>query len=144
MIMLMGILRRSLVVLVMTVTALASALDGCLVDCHPQAPAAVTEAHVHCHPPALSAVEGPALSSVEGPPAQQTGAHWQADPTCHHDHTAAAAESAVRIRIDSQRLGVVVSPLTLCVRPPVSISLVARRSPTDRSGPALAIVPLRV
>src|SRR5258706_11614067 len=99
MIRLMGTVRRSLIVLVMTVTVLASALDGCLIDCHPQAPAAGAEAHAHCHAPALSSVEGPALSSVEGAPPQQAGSRWQADPTCHHDHTAAAAESTVRIRL---------------------------------------------
>ena len=134
MIRLMGIVRRSLIVLVMTGTALASALDGCLIDCHPQ-PVAGAEAHAHCHPPAPSSVEG-------GPP--QAGMQWRADPTCHHDHTAAAAESAVRMRIDSQRLGVVVSLQTLSVRPLASISLVARRSPTDRSGPTVALAPLRV
>ena len=136
MIRLMGIVRRSLIVVVMAVTALASALDGCLMDCHPQAPAAATEAHAHCHPPALS--------SVEGAPSPQAAARWQADPACHHDHTAAAAESAVRIRIDSQPLGVVASLQMLSVRPLVSISPVFRRSTPDRSGPTVALVPLRV
>jgi hypothetical protein len=128
MIRLMGIVRRSLIVVVMAVTALASAFDGCLMDCHPQAPAAGTEAHAHCHPA----------------PPQQAGIRWQADPTCHHDHTAAAAESAVSIRLELRPLGVAASLQTLSVRPLISISPVARRSITDRSGPALAIVPLRV
>lgn len=128
MIVLMGIVRRTVIVVVMAVTALASAFDGCLMDCHPQAPAAGTEAHAHCHPV----------------PPQQAGIRWQADPTCHHDHTAAAAESAVSIRLELRPLGVAASLQTLSVRPLISISPVARRSITDRSGPALAIVPLRV
>ena len=136
MIRVMGIGRRSLIVVVMAVTALASALDGCLMDCHPQAPAAGTEVHAHCQPPALS--------SVEGAPRQQAGVRWQADPTCHHDHTAAAAESAVRIRIDSPPLGVVASAPTLSVPPLVPISPVSRQSTPDRSGPTIAIVPLRL
>jgi hypothetical protein len=131
MIRVMGIGRRSLIVAVMAVTALASALDGCLMDCHPQAPAAGTQVEAHCHPPALSAVEG-------------AGTRWQADPTCHHDHTAAAAESAKSIRIDSQPLGVVASPQTLSVRPLLPISPVSRQSTPDRSGPTVALVSLRV
>jgi hypothetical protein len=127
MIVLMGILRRSLMVVVMAVTALASAFDGCLIDCHPHAAASETAAHAHCH----------------AAPPQQAGSRWQADPTCHHDHAAAAAESTVRIRLDSRPLGVAVSLQTLS-RPLISISPVAGRSITDRSGPALAIVPLRV
>ena len=128
MIMLMGIVRRSLIVVVMAVTALASAFDGCLMDCHPQAQASGTAAHAHCHPA----------------PPQQAGARWQADPTCRHNHTAAAAESAVRIRLDSQPRDVVASLQTLSVRPLVSISPVAGRSTPDRTGPAVALVPLRV
>jgi hypothetical protein len=144
MIMLMGLVRRSLIVAVMAVTALASAFDGCLMDCHPQAQASAAEAHAHCHPPALSSVEGPALSSAEGASPQQAGARWQADPTCRHDHTAAAAESAVRTRLDSRPLGVTASLQTLSVRPLVSISPLAGRSTPDRTAPAVARVPLRV
>ena len=136
MIMLMAIGRRSLIVVVMAVTALANAFDGCLMDCHPQAQASGAAAHAHCH--------RPALSSVEGAPPRQAGVRWQADPTCHHDHTAAAAESAVRIRLDSQPLGVAASLQTLSVRPLVSISPVAGRSTPDRPGPAVALIPLRV
>jgi hypothetical protein len=138
MIMLMGPVRRSLIVVVIAVTALAGAFDGCLMDCHPQAQAQASgaEVHAHCHPPALS--------SVEGVPPQQAGLRWQADPTCHHDHTAAAAESAVRIRLDLRPLGVTASLQTLSVRPLVSISPVSRRSTTDRSGQAVALVALRV
>jgi hypothetical protein len=129
MIMLMGVARRSLIVVVMAVIALASAFDGCLMDCHTQAPAAVrAEAHAHCHPL----------------PPQQAGLRWQADPTCHHDHTAAAAESAVRIRLDLRPLGITASLRTLSVRPLVSSSPVSRRSTTDRSGQAVALVALRV
>ena len=128
MIMLMGIGRRSLIIVVMAVTALASAFDGCLMDCHPQAPASAAKAHAHCHQPSP----------------QQAGARWQADPTCHHDHAAAAAESTVRIRLESRPLGVAASLQTRSLPPLSSISPVARRSITDRSGPALAIVPLRV
>jgi hypothetical protein len=137
---LMGIVRRGLIVIVLAVTALASAFDGCLMDCHPQAAAAGTEVHAHCHPPALS--------SVEGVPPQQAGVpstgRWQADPTCHHDHTTATAESAVRIRVESQRLGVTASPQPLSTRPLVSISAVASRSTADRPGPTVALAPLRV
>jgi hypothetical protein len=136
MIRLMSIVRRSLIVAVMAVTALASALDGCLLDCQPQAPASGTEAHAHCHPPALSA--------VEGAPLQQAAGRWQADPTCHHDHTAAAAESAVRVRLDSQPLDAVASLQMFSVRPLVSISPLVERSTPDRTGPAVALVPLRV
>jgi hypothetical protein len=128
--------RRSLIVIVMVVTALASVFDGCLIDCHPQAPASGTDTHAHCHPAALS--------SAEGAPLQQTSLRWQADPACHHDHTAVAAESAVRTRLDSRPLGVTASLQTLSVRPLVSISPLAGRSSPDRSGPAVALVPLRV
>jgi hypothetical protein len=130
MIVVMGIVRRSLIVLVMAVTALTSVLDGCLMDCHPQPPAAGTEVHAHCH--------------RAGPPTELRTGVWQADPTCHHDHTAAAAESVVRVRLDSQPLGVVASLQTLSVRPLASISPVFRRSTPDRSGPTVALVPLRV
>jgi hypothetical protein len=144
MIVVMGFVRRSLIVVVMAVTALASALDGCLMDCHPQAPAAGPVAHAHCHPPALSSVEG-APPQQAGTPSTQRGARrWQADPTCHHDHAAAAAETAVRIRVDSRPLGVAASLQTLSVRPLVPISPVVRRSTSDRSAPAVPLVPLRV
>jgi hypothetical protein len=136
MIMLMGVVRRSLIVVVMAVTALASAFDGCLLDCHPQAPAAAAKAHAHCHQPVLSAVEGPSP--------QQARSRWQVDPTCHHDHTAAAAESALRTRLDSRPLGVTASLQALSVRPLVSISPLAGRSTPDRTGPAVALVALRV
>lgn len=136
MIMLMSLVRSSLIVVVMAVTALASAFDGCLMDCHPQAQASRAEAHAHCHPPALS--------SVEGASPQQAVARWQADPACHHDHTAAAAESALRTRLDSRPLAVAASLQTLSVSPLVSISPLAGRSTRDRTGPALALVPLRV
>jgi hypothetical protein len=136
MIMLMGLVRRSLIVVVMAVTALASVIDGCLMDCHPQAQASAAEAHAHCHPPALSSVEGGSL--------QQAAARWQADPSCHHDHTVAAAESAVRTRLDSRPLGVTASLQTVSARPLVSISPLAGRSTPDRTGPDVALVPLRV
>ena len=128
MIVLMGLVRRSLIVVVMAVTALASAFDGCLMDCHPQAHASGIEAHAHCHPASP----------------QQAGVRWQADPTCHHDHTVAAAESAVRTRLDSRPFGVTASLQTLSVRPLISISPLAGRSTPDRPGPAVAFVPLRV
>ncbi len=128
MIVVMEIGRRSLIVIVMAVIALASVFDGCLIDCHPHVAASETAAHAHCHPA----------------PPQQAGSRWQANPTCHHDHTAVAAESALRTRLDSRPLGVAASLQTPSVRPLISISPVARRSITDRSGPALAIVPLRV
>jgi hypothetical protein len=137
MIMLMGIGRRSLIAVVMAVTALASAFDGCLLDCHTQAPPSVGgEAHAHCHP------APPQQTGV--PSTELRAGRWQADPTCHHDHTAAAAESAVRIRLESRPLGVVASLQTLSTRPLVSISPVAGGSTTDRSEPAVALVPLRV
>ena len=129
MIVLMGLVRRSLIVVVMAVTALASAFDGCLIDCHPHAAASETAAHAHCH----------------AAPPQQAGSRWQADPTCHHEHpTVAAAESAVRIRLDSRPLGVAASFQALSVRPLVSISPVTRTSTRDCSGLAVALVPLRV
>ena len=130
MIRLMGAVRRNLIVVALTVTALASAFDGCVMDCHTQAPATVAaEAHTHCHPA----------------PERQAGVRWQADPTCHHEHpTVAAAESAVRIRLDSRPLGVAASFQALSVRPLVSISPVTRTSTRDCSGLAVALVPLRV
>jgi hypothetical protein len=136
MIMLMGILRRSLIVVVMAVAAVTSAFDGCLLDCHPQAQASAAETHAHCHPPALS--------SVEGASPQQARARWQADPTCHHDHTVAAAESTARSRVDSRPLCVAAPLQTPAVRPRVAISLLAGRSTPDRPGSAVALVPLRV
>jgi hypothetical protein len=125
----MGLVRRSLIVLVAIVTALAGAFDGCLLDCHAQSPVLDVQAtaHSHCHPAA----------------AQQAGARWQADPTCHHDHASAAAESAARNRLDSRVLGVVVSPATQLDRSVVS-TVPDMRSTADRSGPMVALIPLRV
>jgi hypothetical protein len=125
----MKLVRRSLIVLVTTVMALASAFDGCLLDCHALARVRTvqTTAHAHCH-------------TV---PAQQAPVGWQADPTCHHDHSVGAAESAARNRLDSRLLGVVVSPATDPDRSVVSIVPVIP-STANRSGPTVALIPLRV
>lgn len=127
--MLMGFVRTSLIVLVTTVTALAGALDGCLLDCHPQPPIRDVQAraHAHCHPP----------------PAQQAGTRFQADPTCHHDHDAAAAESAARQRVDARGV-VLVAPFTVHPESPVASTPSAARSTTDRRLPVAARIPLRV
>jgi len=129
MIRLMGIVGKSLIAVVLAVTALGGAFDGCLMNCHAQALAAAgTQAHAHCHPA----------------PSQQAGVRWQADPTCRHDHAVSAAESVVRPRLDSRPLGVVALLQTLAVRPLAPLSSVAGQSTADPSRPTVALVPLRV
>lgn len=124
----MGIVGRSLIVVVMAVTALAGAFDGCLMHCHAQPPAVDTQAHAHCHPA----------------PPSQPGALWQADPTCHHEHDVFAAERAVRTRLGLRPLSVIVASQELAVRPLALISSVATRSTADRSTPIVGLLPLRV
>jgi hypothetical protein len=124
----MGSVRRSLIALVMIVASLAGAFDGCLLDCHPQSPAVDARAHTHCHPV----------------PANQSAVRWQADSTCHHNHTAAAAESAVPTRLDSRPLGIVPSPQTFAIGCLTQSPSRATPSTAARSGPTVALVPLRV
>jgi len=121
--------RRQLVVVVMFIVVLSSALDGCLLDCHAEqrGPDVQASAPAHCHPP----------------PSQHTGSGWQADPTCHHDHGTAAAESTARNRVDSRELGVLASFVLHADRPVASI-LPAIRTIANRSTPAADFLPLRV
>jgi len=121
--------RRQLVVVVTFIVVLSSALDGCLLDCHAEqrGPDVQASAPAHCHPP----------------PSQHTGSGWQADPTCHHDHGTAAAESTARNRVDSRELGVLASFVLHADRPVASI-LPAIRTIANRSTPAADFLPLRV
>jgi len=121
--------RRQLVVVVMFIVVLSSALDGCLLDCHAgqRGPDVQASAPAHCHPP----------------PSQHTGTGWQADPTCHHDHGTAAAESTARHRVDSRELGVLASFVLHPDRPVASIPP-ATRTIANRSTPAADFLPLRV
>ena len=121
--------HRQLVVLVTSIVVLSSALDGCLLDCHAEqrGPDVQASAPAHCHPP----------------PSQHTGSGWQADPTCHHDHGTAAAESTARNRVDSRELGVLASFVLHADRPVASI-LPAIRTIANRSTPAADFLPLRV
>jgi len=121
--------RRRLVVFVTFIVVLSSALDGCLLDCHAEqrGPDVQASAPAHCHPP----------------PSQHTGSGWQADPTCHHDHGTAAAESTARNRVDSRELGVLASFVLHADRPVASI-LPAIRTIANRSTPAADFLPLRV
>ena len=121
--------HRQLVVVVTFIVVLSSALDGCLLDCHAEqrGPDVQASAPAHCHPP----------------PSQHTGTGWQADPTCHHDHGTAAAESTARHRVDSRELGVLASFVLHPDRPVASIppatSMIANRSTL-----AADFLPLRV
>ena len=121
--------HRQLVVLVTTIVVLSSALDRCLLDCHAgqRGRDVQASAHAHCHPP----------------PSQHPGTGWQADPTCHHDHATAAAESIARNRLDSRELGVFASFALHPDRPVASIPP-ATRSIANRSTPAADFLPLRV
>jgi hypothetical protein len=121
--------HRQLVVLVTSIVVLASALDGCLLDCHAgqRGRDVQASAHAHCHPP----------------PSQHPGTGWQADPTCHHDHATAAAESIARNRLDSRELGVLAS-FVLRPDPPVTATPLVIRSIANRSTPAADVIPLRV
>jgi len=125
----MGLVRIALIALVTIATAVAGAFDGCLLDCHAQAPVKKLQvtAHAHCHPA----------------PAQQASVRWQADSACHHDHTSAAAESTSRNRLESRILGIVVSLATHPDRLAISIVPVAR-SIDGWSAPTLDLVPLRI
>jgi hypothetical protein len=118
-----------LVVLVTSMVVLSSALDGCLLDCHPRQrdQDVQASAHAHCH-----AATSP-----------NTGTRWQADPTCHHDHATAAVESTARNRLDSRELGVLASFVLHPDRPVASI-LPVIRSTASRSTPAADFLPLRV
>jgi hypothetical protein len=129
MIWLTNFVRRQLVLLVTCIVVLSSALDGCLLDCHPEQRGQDVQAsaHAHCHPP----------------PSQHTGPGWQADPTCHHDHATAAAESIARNRVDSRQLGVLASFVLHPDRPVASIAP-ATHSIANRSTPAADFLPLRV
>jgi hypothetical protein len=128
--------HRQLVVLVTSIVVLSSALDGCLLDCHGRQRDQDVQAtgYTHCHP-------APA-EQVVTPPMQVTGC-WQADRTCHHDHTSAAAESTARNRLDSRELGVLASFVLHPDRPVRSIPPVIR-SIAIRSTPAADFTPLRV
>ena len=121
--------HRQIVVLVTSIVALSSALDRCLLDCHAgkRGRDVQASAHAHCHPP----------------PSQHPGAGWQADPTCHHDHATAAAESIASNRLDSRELGVLAS---FVLRPdrPVAATPPVTRSIANRSTPAADVIPLRV
>jgi hypothetical protein len=121
--------HRHLVVLVTSIVVLSSALDGCVLDCHAgqRGRDVQASAHAHCHPPA----------------SQHTGAGWQADPTCHHDHGTAAAEGTARNRLDSRELGVFASFALHPNRPVTSIPPTTR-SIANRSTPAADFLPLRV
>jgi len=121
--------HRQLVVLVTSIVVFSSVLDGCLLDCHAaqRGRDVQASAHAHCHPA----------------PSQHTGPGWQADPTCHHDHTTAAAESIARNRVDSRELGVLASFVLHPDRPVASIPP-ATRSLANRSTPAADFLPLRV
>jgi len=121
--------HRRLVVFVTFIVVLSSALDGCLLDCHAgqRDPDVQASAPAHCHPP----------------PSQHTGTGWQADPTCHHDHGTAAAESTARHRVDSRELGVLASFVLHPDRPVASIPP-ATRTIANRSTPAADFLPLRV
>jgi hypothetical protein len=121
--------HRQLVVLVTFIVVLSSALDGCLLDCHAgqRGPDVQASAPAHCHPP----------------PSQHSGTGWQADPTCHHDHGSAAAESTARNRVDSRELGVLASFVLHPDRPVASIPPPIR-SIANRSTPAADFLPLRV
>jgi hypothetical protein len=121
--------HRQLVVLVMSVVALSSALDGCLLDCHAhqREQDVQASAHAHCH----------AATS------ENTGIRWQADPTCHHDHAAAAVESSARNRLDSRELGVLASFVLHPDRPVASNPPIIRPI-GSRSAPVADFRPLRV
>ena len=121
--------HRHLVVLVTSIVVLSSALDGCVLDCHAgqRGRDVQASAHAHCHPP----------------PSRHTGAGWQADPTCHHDHGTAAAEGTARNRLDSREFGVFASFALHPERPVTSIPP-ATRSIATRSTPAADFLPLRV
>src|SRR4029450_7175398 len=121
--------HRHLVVLVTSIVVLSSALDGCVLDCHAgqRGRDFQASAHAHCHPP----------------PSEHTGAGWQADPTCHHDHGTAAAEGTARNRLDSRELGVFASFALSPDRPVTSIPP-ATRSIANRLTPAADFLPLRV
>jgi hypothetical protein len=129
--------RRSLIALVTTVTTLAGAFDGCLLDCHASAPVQDTQAtaHAHCRPaPAQQA----GLASTE-----LRAGRWQTDPACHHDHTSAAAESTAHTRLDSRTLGILASFEWHPDRP-VASTLPVMRSTVDGSAPATDCIPLRI
>jgi hypothetical protein len=128
MILLTKFARRQLVVLVTSIVVLSSALDGCLLDCHAHQRVQDVQASVHAHCHAATS--------------QNTGTRWQADPTCHHDH-AAAAESTARNRLDSRELGVLASFVLHPDRPVASIPTVIR-SDASRSTPTVDFLPLRV
>jgi hypothetical protein len=115
------------IVLAATVVALASAFDGCLLDCHAHARNVQTTAHAHCHPA----------------PAQQASVRWQADSRCHHDHSAGAAEGAARSRFDSRVVGIVASWAADPHRPAISI-LSVPRSIGRHTAPTVSLAPLRV
>lgn len=121
--------HRHLVVLVTSIVVLSSALDGCVLDCHAgqRGRDVQASAHAHCHPP----------------PSRHTGAGWQADPTCHHDHGTAAAEGTARNRLDSREFGVFASFALHPDRPVTSIPP-ATRSIANRLTPAADFLPLRV
>jgi hypothetical protein len=120
--------RKSLIVLVTTVTALTGAFDGCLLDCHVAAPVQdVQAAAAHCH--AVTA--------------QQAGVRWRTVPVCHHDHTSATPESTAQNRHDSRPLGIVLSFAWHPDRP-VASTLPVMRSTLSRSAPTTHFIPLRV
>jgi hypothetical protein len=121
--------HRQLVVLVTSIVVLSSVLDGCLFDCHSRQrdQDVQASAHAHCH----------AATS------QNTGIRWQADPTCHHDHADAAAESTARNRLDSRELGILASLVLHPDRPVASIPPVVR-SIASRSTSTADFLPLRV
>ena len=129
--------HRRLVVLVTSIVVLSSALDGCLLDCHARQRDRDVQAtaYTRCHP-------APA-EQVVTPPMQVTAGRWQADRTCHHNHTSAAAEGAARNRLDARELGVLASFVLHPDRPVASVPPVLR-SIANRSTPASDCVPLRV
>jgi len=133
----MPFVRRSLIVLVAAVTALAGAFDSCLLDCHPQPPVrnAQASAHTHCHP--MAAQQAGTLSTRPG------AGRWQADPTCHHDHAVAAVESATRNRVESRAVSLS-APFALQPDHSVAATLSVMRSSADRLPPAVARIPLRI
>jgi hypothetical protein len=137
MIRLTKVAHRQLVVLVTSIVVLSSALDGCLLDCHARQRDHDVQAaaYTHCHPASAAQVVTPSR--------QVSAGRWQADQTCHHNHTSAAAESTARNRVDSRELGVLASFVLHPDRPVASIPPVVR-SIADSSTPAADFIPLRV
>ena len=122
----MSVTRRTLIVIVMTASALVGAFDGCLIDCHAEAPTA--HPHARCHPT----------------PTRSDAVQWQADRTCHHDHTIAAAEAARPSRFSIRTAGMTASA-RVDVTPIVS-PIVWSTPPVTRclSASFVALVPLRI